>query len=135
MSKRRNHRGIIWRVNLLKWTLCDNPISMLLLLAKILLLTLVMTRLTTGSGFAGSSAKLVMGGMGHTAPLTNPLVSTETSITLLTSRLINTTVLVFLVTLLASIGTGSLTAITYSAAIPIFRLTANTKPGHRGKQM
>ena len=131
MSERRDHRGIIWVDNLLKWTLCYNPISMLLLLAKILLLTLVMTRLTTGSGFAGSSAKLVLGGMGHTAPLTNPLVSTKISITLLTFRLIDTTVLVLLVPLLATIGTGGLTAITYSAAIPIFRLTANTKPGHR----
>ena len=104
---------------------------MTLLLANVLLKMLVMTGLASGSGFAGSSAKLVMGGMGHTAPLTNPLVSTETSITLLTSRLINTTVLVFLVTLLAAIGTGCLTAITNCATIPIFRLTANTKPGHR----
>ena len=107
----------------------------MLLLAGILLLLLIMTRLTTGSGFAGSSAKLVMGGMGFTAPLTNPLVSTEISITLLAGRLINTTVLVFLIALLASFGTGGLTAITYSAAIPIFRLAANTKPGHRKKRM
>ena len=120
---------------MLEWTLCNNPTNMLLVLARILLLTLVTTRLTTGSGFAGSSAKLVMGGMGFTAPLTNPLVSTEISITLLTGRMINTLVLVFLVSLLAAIGSGGLTTITNSAAIPIFRLAANTKPGHRKKRM
>ena len=107
----------------------------MLLLAGILLLLLVMTRLTTGSGFAGFSAKLVMGGMGLTAPLTNPLVSTNVSITLLTFRLIDTTVLVFLAPFLAMIGTGSLTVVTYRATIPIFRFAANTKPGHRRKQM
>ena len=127
--------SIIWLGNLLEWTTCNNPANMLLLFANVLLLMLVTTRLTTGSGFAGSSAKLVMGGMGFTAPLTNPLVSTEISITLLTGRMINTLVLVFLVTLLAAFGTGGLTAITNSAAIPIFRLAANTKPGHRKKRM